>query len=124
MATSHHFVGLKQYAEHLPVFKGRGEKPSNKEVLKEIAKINNCKQASFFELSSAAARRPCSCGWHTKAAARRKKRQSAASSSTSYSPSVSVCLIIFSYVKCSTFPTLCKCMQQTIIFSTVKIMQL
>ncbi len=69
MATSHHFGGLKQYedklmdmAEGKPVFKGRGQKPSNKEVLTAILSINKCKQSSFFGHAGA---RPCSCGWHT-----------------------------------------------------------
>ena len=77
MATSHHFRGLKQYADKLmdlaegkPVFKGRGQKPSNKEVLTEIKQIKKCKQSFFFGNTEA---RPCSCGWYTKAAVRRKK---------------------------------------------------
>ncbi len=77
MATSHHFCGIKQYANRLmdlaegkPVFNGRGQKPSNKEVLIEIEQIKKCKQSSFFGNAEA---RSCSCGWHTKAAVRRKK---------------------------------------------------
>ena len=54
-------------AEGRPAFSGRGQKPHNKEVVKEIASIMMCKKGSFFDKS-----RPCSCGWHKKAAARKE----------------------------------------------------
>ena len=76
MSRSHHFRGIGQYAEQLmdfaegqPMFSGRGQKPSNKEVLAAIASIKKCRQGSFFKPS---AEKPCSCGWHTKAAARKQ----------------------------------------------------
>ena len=79
MSRSHHFRGVDQYAEQLmdlaegrPAFTGRGQKPSNKHVLAAIASIKKCRQGSFFQPSMS---RPCSCGWHTKAAARKKARQ-------------------------------------------------
>ena len=85
-------------AEGQPAFTGRGQKPSNKEVLAAIASIKKCRQGSFFKPS---ANKPCSCGWHTKAAARKQARQaqsqptlsttsSSTAASTSPSPSPSV----------------------------------
>lgn len=82
-------------AEGRPVFKGRGQKPSNKSVLTAIESINKCQQArlrgSFF--STDKKEKPCSCGWHTKAAARKQsklKQAQAAVPVTSVSdPSVS-----------------------------------
>ena len=71
---THHFQGVSQYAQQLmdlaegqPAFSGRGQKPHNKEVVKEITSIMACKKGSFFDKS-----RPCSCGWHKKAAARKE----------------------------------------------------
>ena len=79
MSKSHHFRGIGQYAEQLmdlaegrPAFAGRGQNPSNKVVLAAIASIKKCRQGSFF---NPAEKRPCSCGWHTKAAARKQARQ-------------------------------------------------
>ena len=53
---SHHFRGVGRYAEQLmdlaegrPAFTGRGQKPSNKEVLAAIAAIKKCQRESFFE---------------------------------------------------------------------------
>ena len=87
---SHHFHGISQYADQLmdladgrPAFSGRGQKPSNKEVLAAIASINKCRQGSFFNTAN----KPCSCGWHTKAVARKKARQSAASTTINSSHS-------------------------------------
>ena len=78
--SSHHFHGISHYseklmdlAEGLPAFSGRGQKPSNKEVVAAIAKIKKCKHGSFFAASS----KQCTCGWHLKAAARKKARQAA-----------------------------------------------
>ena len=55
MSRSHHFRGVGQYSEQLmdlaegkPVFAGRGQKPSNKEVLVVIAAIKRCQRGSFF----------------------------------------------------------------------------
>ena len=73
--------------EDRPAFTGRGQKPSNKEVLKAIASIKKCRQRSFFKPSEVS--RQCYCGWYTKATARRKKRSlvsATTSSSTSNSP--------------------------------------
>ena len=90
MSRSHHFRGVHQYAEQLmdlaegrPAFTGRGQKPSNKHLLVAIASIKKCRQGSFFQPSVS---RPCSCGWHTKAAARKKARQaqSLAAASSSF----------------------------------------
>jgi hypothetical protein len=46
-SSSHHFRGIEQYSEQLmdlaegrPSFVGRGKKPSNKQVLAEIAAIS------------------------------------------------------------------------------------
>ena len=71
---THHFQGVSQYAQQLmdltegrPAFSGRGQKPHNKEVVKEITFIMACKKGSFFDKN-----RPCSCGWHKKAAARKE----------------------------------------------------
>ena len=82
---SHHFRGIRQYAEQLmdlaegrPAFTGRGQKPSNKEVLAAIASIKKCRRGSFFDKPSSS----CSCGWHTKAAARKRARQAEASASS------------------------------------------
>ena len=54
-SRSHNFLGIGQYAEQImdlaegkPAFTARGEKPSNKTVLAEIASINKCKQGHFF----------------------------------------------------------------------------
>lgn len=73
---SHHFGGLKKYedklmdlAEGLPVFTGRGQKPTQREVVAAMESIKKCKHGSFFTTT------PCSCGWHVKAAARKKARQ-------------------------------------------------
>ena len=73
---SHHFRGLKScedrlmdLAEGQSPFAGRGQKPTNKEVVAAIASIKKCQQGSFFASKS------CSCGWHLKAAARMKARQ-------------------------------------------------
>ena len=84
MATGHHFRGIGHYAEQLmdlaegkPVF--RGQKPSNKKVLAAIAAIQKCQQGSFFK--------PCSCGWHTKAAARKQARAGASTSTRTTSSS-------------------------------------
>ena len=78
MSKSHHFRGIGQYAEQLmdlaegrPAFAGRGQKPSNKKVLAAIASIKKCRQGSFFNPGE---KKPCSCGWHTKAAARKQAR--------------------------------------------------
>ena len=78
MSRSHHFRGAGQYAEKLmdfaegrPVFNGRGQKPSNKEVLAAIASIKKCRQGAFFKFAD----KPCTCGWHTKAAVRKRARQ-------------------------------------------------
>ena len=93
--ASHHYRGIGQYADQLmdladgrPAFKGRGQKPSNKEVLAAINAIMKCKEArlkgTFFSRSQRKEWQ-CSCGWHTKAAARKQSRlqqaQAAASSS-------------------------------------------
>ena len=78
---SHHFQGLKQYedklmdlAEGKPAFCGRGQKPSNKQVIAAIANIKRCQQGSFFTSSASSKQCSCSCGWHLKAAARKKVR--------------------------------------------------
>ena len=69
---SHHFCGIQQYADELmdlaegrPAFAGRGKKPSNKEVLAEIASFERCKKArqgSFFSQANSTANKSCSCG--------------------------------------------------------------
>ena len=76
---SHHFRGVGQYAEQLtdlaegrPAFTGRAQKPFSKEVLEVIAAIKKCQKDSFFHKS-----KPCSCGWHKKAAARKQARKKA-----------------------------------------------
>jgi hypothetical protein len=81
---SHHFLGLKHYQDRLmdlaegkPVFSGRGQKPSSKDVVAAIASIKKCKKGSFFGASAA-----CSCGWHLKAAARKTARQAQSSLSS------------------------------------------
>ena len=66
---------------------GRGQKPSNKEVLAAIASIKKCRQGSFFKPS---ANKPCSCGWHTRAAARKQARRAQSDASTSSTPTVAV----------------------------------
>ncbi len=78
---THHFRGLSQYSEQLMdlaeggrVFEGRGQQPRNKDVLKQIAAIKACKKGSFFGKD-----KPCTCGWHDRAAARKEARQKAAS---------------------------------------------
>ena len=78
---SHHFKGLQQYedklmdlAEGKPAFSGRGQKPSNKQVIAAIASIKKCQQGSFFTSSSSSKPCSCTCGWHLKAAARKKVR--------------------------------------------------
>ena len=93
MSKSHHFHGLGKYAEQLmdlvegrPAFIGRGQKPSNREVLAAIAAIKKCREGAFFQPS---ANRPCSCGWHTKAAARKRARQAQSRSSSSIAPALS-----------------------------------
>ena len=90
MSRSHHFRGIVQYAEQLmdiaegrPAFTGRGQTPWNKEVSAAIASIKKCRQGSFFKPS---ANKPCSCGWHTKAAARKKARQAQSDASASSLP--------------------------------------
>ena len=52
---SHHFKGLQQYedklmdlAEGKPAFSGRGQKPSNKQVIAAIASIKKCQQLGLF----------------------------------------------------------------------------
>ncbi len=45
-----------------------------KDVLKQIAAIKACKKGSYFGKD-----KPCTCGWHERAAARKKARQKAAS---------------------------------------------
>ena len=79
MSRSHHFQGLDHYADRLmdlaegrPVFTGKGQKPSNKEVLSAIDAIHKCRQGSFFSRKE---ERACSCGWHKKAAARKRAKQ-------------------------------------------------
>lgn len=79
---SHHFRGLSFYADRLmdlaeghPAFTGRGQKPTNKEVVAAIKSIQKCQQGSFFGGS-----KPCSCGWHDKEAARKKARTKGSSS--------------------------------------------
>ena len=93
MSKSHHFRGVGQYAEQLmdlaegrPAFSGRGQKPSNHNVLTAIAAIKKCRQGAFFQPS---ANRPCACGWHTKAAARKRARQAQSRSSSSSAPALS-----------------------------------
>ena len=54
-------------AEGRPAFTGRGQKPSSKEVVEAIAAIKKCQKDYFFRKS-----KPCSCGWHKKAAARKQ----------------------------------------------------
>ena len=65
-------------------FQGRGQKLSNKEVLKAIAAIEKCQKerlhGSFFP-GGAIARAQCSCGWHTKAVARKANIQGQSSTS-------------------------------------------
>ena len=94
MSRAHHYRGIGQYAEQLmdlaegrPVFAGRGQKPSNKEVLAAIAAISKCRQGSFFTSSAG---KPCTCGWHTKAAARKRARQAQSDASASSTPTVAV----------------------------------
>ena len=94
MSRSHHYRGIGEYAEQLmdlaegrSVFIGRGQKPSNKQVLAAIASIKKCRQGSFFKPS---ADKPCSCGWHTKAAARKQTRQAQSDASASSTPTVAV----------------------------------
>ena len=70
-------------AEGQPTFAGRGQKPSNKQVLAAIASIKQCRQGSFF---NPAGKKPCSCGWHTKAAARKQARQAQSDASSSSRP--------------------------------------
>ena len=64
-------------AEGRPAFTGRGQKPSSKQVVEAIAFIQKCQKDSFFHKS-----KPCSCGWHKKAAARKQARKKGASCST------------------------------------------
>ena len=94
MSRAHHYRGIGQYAEQLmdlaegrPVFTGRGQKPSNKEVLAAIAAISKCRQGSFFTSSAG---KPCMCGSHTKAAARKRARQAQSDASASSTPTVAV----------------------------------
>ena len=49
MSKSHHFRGIDQYSQQLmdlaegkQVFTGRGQKPSNRQVLDEIASVKAC----------------------------------------------------------------------------------
>ena len=81
---SHHFRGVQHYADKLmdyadgrAVFRGRGQRPSNKDVLKQMSAIDKCRQRSYFKPATER-ERDCSCGWHTKAAARRKSPTAAA----------------------------------------------
>ena len=67
------------------MFTGRGQKPSNKEVLAAIDSIKKCRQGSFFKPS---ADKPCSCGWHTKAAARKQAWKALSDASASSTPTV------------------------------------
>ena len=79
-------------AEGRPAFTGRGQKPSNSEVLAAIAAIKKCQQArqkgSFFS-SDKQKEQPCSCGWHTKAAARKQSRLQVAQSSSAMTSATS-----------------------------------
>ena len=91
-SRSHNFLGVGQYAEQImdlaegkPAFTGRGKKPSNKTVLAEIASINKQVQARAF-FPSSGSKPPCSCGWHTKAAARKQAKQSQSFASVSHQP--------------------------------------
>ena len=84
MSKSHHFRGIDQYSQQLmdlaegkQVFTGRGHKPSNRQVLDEIASVKACnvkRRVDFFAPSSSTSTRPCTCGWHVKAAERRKNQ--------------------------------------------------
>ena len=81
---SHHFRGVQHYADQLmdyadgrAVFRGRGQRPSNKDELKQMSAIDKCRQRSYFKPATER-ERDCSCGWHTKAAARRKSPTAAA----------------------------------------------
>ena len=87
--TTHHYQGLKAYegqlmdlAEGKPVFCGRGQKPSNKQVLQAIEAIKKCQRGHFFAISNSSS---CECGWHLKAAARKKARKAQVPSSVSSS---------------------------------------
>ena len=51
---SHHFRGVQHYADKLmdyadgrAVFRGRGQRPSNKDVLKQMSAIDKCRQRSY-----------------------------------------------------------------------------
>ena len=72
------------FAEGRPVFSGRGQKPSNKEVLAAIASIKKCRQGAFFKFAD----KPCTCGWHTKAAVRKRARQAQSDASVTSAPTV------------------------------------
>lgn len=89
-SKSHHFHGIATYAnelmdlaEGIPVFTGRGKKPSNKEVKAAIVSINKCQKdrqrGSFF--STNRRKKTCSCGWHVKAAARKLSKKASSSAS-------------------------------------------
>ncbi len=89
-SKSHHLHGITMYANQLmglaegvPVFTGRGKKPSNKEVVAAIESINKCQkdrqQGSFF--STDRREKTCSCGWHIKAAARKLSKEASSSAS-------------------------------------------
>ena len=89
-SKSHHFRGIATYAnqlmdlaEGLPVFTGRGKKPSNEEVKAAIVSIKKCqkdrRQGSFF--STDRREKTCSCGWHIKAAARKLSTEASSSAS-------------------------------------------
>ena len=67
---SHHFRGVQHYADKLmdyadgrAVFRGRGQRPSNKDVLKQMSAIDKCRQRSYFKPATERERN-CSCGWH------------------------------------------------------------
>lgn len=70
-------------AQGRSAFTGRGQKPSNKDVLAAIAAIQKCQQELFFTPST---NKPCSCGWHTKTASRKQARKA---QSDAFSPSTS-----------------------------------
>ncbi len=74
---------LMDLAEGLPVFTGRGKRPSNKEVLAAIVCIKKCRknrQQGSF-FSTNQREKTCSCGWHIKAAARKLSKEASSSAS-------------------------------------------
>ena len=111
---SHHFRGVQHYADKLmdyadgrAVFRGRGQRPSNKDVLKQMSAIDKCRQRSYFKPATER-ERDCSCGWHTKAAARRKSPTAAAAG-----PSFNFLFPPFPYIKINRVLCLCLCFQDT-----------